>query len=414
MTRGMTRLTPNALLVRLFVVTTLGGASAAAQGPGTVPPMGTDADPLTCWWRTSTAAVIMGERFTVTLTCATQETERDRVAVDPIQFDATALALAPFEVLSGRRHDDVVVRPLRHFQYEYVVRIVGSAAFGQDIDIPALSIKYRRQSSIGDTEGREFTYVLPALPVRVLSLLPAKAADIRDWTHEAFRELEARRRRARLELIAAAVAFAFAVVLLALALARMVVRYRARRPLGARRLSPSAIMGGGVRDLRRLAAEVAREGWTPDRAARALASLRVAAAVATGRAVAQSPIDATTQIREGQIGLRAGLFRQRQTVMSAAASAAWVDRRLAASPTGPVARRVTGALAAIRDSLRTFTRARYGPPGDLDAAALDAAFEAGVKAARRLRLVTWIVRPASALGADATRAARTGPTTWTR
>lgn len=385
-----------------------GAVTAHAQRGSAVEPT-----PIACWWRSSRSAVTIGERFTVTLTCALRETERDTVVVDPNQLDASALALAPFEVVSGRRHPDVVAGSMRHVQYEYLVRIMGPTAFGQDVDIPALSIKYSLKSSIGATEGREQTYVLPTLPVRVLSLVPAKGADIRDSVDEAFRGLETRRRRARLELMAAAIAFAFAAVLLALALIRWVAHWRARRPIAERVSSPTALIGAAERDARRLAKEVAREGWTADRAARALTALRVVSAVGLDRPVMQLQVDTGTPAREGQLALRSGLLRRRQTLVSAAASAPGVERRLTGvTPRGPIARDLAHALATLQASLGVFTRARYAPADALDGATLDAALEAGVKAARRVRwLKAW---PLRALGLAPKLVAPPGVTAWTR
>lgn len=387
------------------------GVSASAQAPGPAPTE-VEVNPITCWWRSSRSAVMVGERFTVTLTCAVHETDRDQVVVDPSQLDATAVPLAPFEVVSGRRHDDLVAHPLRHFQYEYIVRIVTNTAFGQDADIPALSIKYAVRSSIGGQEGRERTYLLPALPVRVVSLVPAKAGEIRDSAHEAFRELEARRRRASIELMAAAIAFAFAVVLLGLALTCLLGRHRIRKGAGEPLLGRAVLLGGCQRDLRRLATEVARDGWTADRAARALAGLRVATALALNRPVAQSRVHAATPVREGQVLVQGGLLGSRRAVISAAASARAVDQRLAATATGVLERHVVGALAALQESLRVFTAVRYGPPTAFDSAALDAALDAGVTATRRVRLVNrW---PFGGLRRAARAAAQGGSTTWTR
>jgi hypothetical protein len=384
------------------------GAAWAAQAPAAI-----EVTPIDCWWRTSKSAVMVGERFTVTLTCSVYETDRDKVVVEPNQLDAAALALAPFEVVSGRRHDDLVVRPFRHFQYEFIVRIVGNAAFGQDVDIPALSIRYATHSTLAGSGGREQTYVLPALPVRVLSLVPARAGTIRDSTHEAFRELEGRRRRASAELMASAVAFAFALVLLALAVVGLVRRQRARAPARERLLAPSTTAGACLGELRRLAAEVARDGWTLDRTARALAALRVTAAVALGDTVAQARVDRTTPPREGQVPLRTGITRARRAVISAAASARAIEQRLAAGE-GRRSRLDTTALEPLRESLGVFTRARYGPDGALDTAALDQALAAGLQAARRV----WVSRLVLLWPARSRAVTRTAPTpgaaAWTR
>ena len=180
----------------------------------------------------------MGERFALTLTCGAVEIDRNTVVVDPTQLDGGALALSPFEVVATTRHEDVVAPPRRYFQYDYTVRIVGPTFFGQDVDIPALSIKYNIVSKAGGTEGRDQIYILPALPLRVQSLVPGKAADIRDASRETFADREARRRRATEELVAAVVAGAFAIVLVGLAFAPLVGRYRRKVGIASRPLPP--------------------------------------------------------------------------------------------------------------------------------------------------------------------------------
>jgi len=388
----------------------LATGGAAAQPPVRPPTSAVEADPLTCWWRTSAAAVMAGERFTVTLTCSLYESDRDKVNVDASQFDATALALSPFEVVSGRRHEEVVAGSRRHVQYEYVVRHLGSGSFGQDVDLPSLSIKYRVQSSIGGTEGRELTYVLPPLSMRLLSLVPPKTTDIREWTHGAFAELAERRRRANLWFIGAAVAFAFALALIGLAIVHLIGGYRARRPVGPRVFGPPTLLGGCVSDLGRLGDDVARGGWTTERMARALAGFRVASAVALGRAVAQAPLDDTTPIREGQVPFRSGVLRGTKMVMSASASAPAIERRRPARGLG--ARQVEECLTTLARSLQVFTAARYAPAGDVDQAAIDEAWQAGLRATRRLR---WLaIGPLRARGTRSPKVQGTGAPLWTR
>jgi hypothetical protein len=325
--------------------------------------------------------VEVGERFTLTVTCTIVETERDRVIVDPSQFEASAVSLVPYEVVSGRRYEDVVEPPYRYFQYEFAVRTLGNSAFGQDVDLPPLSIKYSIRFSIGGTEGRELTYVLPALPMRVLSLVPTKAADIRDSTTEAFRELEARRRRANNELIFAGLALAFAAALVALALTRLIQGYRSRTTKGVKPIAAAALVRGSLRDLRQLNEIVAREGWTPDRAARALAALRVAAAVALGRTVAQVRVEPDTPLREGQVRVRTGLTASHCAMASAATSAVTIEQ----SGVGVKSARLRAALEELRESIQTFTTTRYGRARDLDTASLDRALEKGLNAARQVR-----------------------------
>ena len=89
------------------------------------------------------------------------------------QLEPGAVSLTPFEAVSGNRHEDVVVPPWRYIQFEYSMRLLSEGFFGQDVNIPSLTVTYNLQSpGAVSTEGRDQTYVLPALPMRVLSIVP--------------------------------------------------------------------------------------------------------------------------------------------------------------------------------------------------------------------------------------------------
>src|SRR5260221_9291830 len=67
------------------------------------------ADPLQCWWRTSTGAIRIGEPFSVVLTCAALETDAALVVVDQSRLQASVLPFAPVEVLRGSPGPDLPV-----------------------------------------------------------------------------------------------------------------------------------------------------------------------------------------------------------------------------------------------------------------------------------------------------------------
>src|SRR6185436_4310781 len=59
----------------------------------------------------------------------------------------------------------------------YSVRLLSEGFFGQDIAIPSLNVTYNIQAAAGNgAQGRDQTYVLPPLPVRVAMLVPKDAA----------------------------------------------------------------------------------------------------------------------------------------------------------------------------------------------------------------------------------------------
>lgn len=369
---------------------------AAPPAPGDV-----ETDPIRCWWKTDKSSVIVGERFTLTLTCGVVETSRVKVVPDMNQLEPTVVPLSPFEVVRGIRHEDIQAPPWRYFQHEYTVRLIGDAFFDKDVDVPPLKVTYRIQSAVGGgAQGRDLTYVLPALPMRIGSLVPKKANDIRDASHETFGIIEQRRSRATTEMVAAAILFGFAVVLLALAAVRLVGRYRVRTPAVARPLPIGAVLRGCLAEMRRVRAAVARDGWTPELVGRALTSLRIAGAIALGRPLSQTIADRRVSSREGQLALRKGLLGVKRALVSTPVTPDAIGRTLNNGQSYGAS--TEAILVGIQQSLRGFGAARYGRNGHLDATALDAALETGTDAVRRLRIAKlWPIRTAGAVARSA-------------
>lgn len=369
-------------------------------------------DPIRCWWKTDETTVVIGQRFTLALTCGVVETSSVKIVPSRDQLEPTSLELTPYEVVGGRRYEDIQEGPWRYFQYEYTLRLLGNEFFGNDVDIPSIAVTYNIVSTATETEGREQTYVLPALPMRIASLVPKQATDIRDAPHETFGAIEARRFRASSELVMSAVAFGFALLLLGFAVARTAGRFRERGPVAARPPAPSAVLRGCLSAIRQLKSEVARDGWSAERAARALAALRVAAAVALGGTIAQTTVGPDTAEREGQLLLRSGILRRRGMMISAATSRDAVPhgRSTQANARSDAAGRPL--LDQIRESLRVFSTARYGRSEQLDEAALTAALDQAERAIRRLRLRhLWPTRMVGAIGR---REAAAGVLSWFR
>ncbi len=373
-------------------------------------------DPITCWWKTDRSAVHVGEQFTLLLTCSVIDTARVRVEADASKLDPAAIALVPFEVLGGTRFRDIQASPRRYFQYAYTMRLIGDEFFGLDVDIPSMQVTYNvivtsgNQTNGEQTEGVERLYVLPSLPIRVLSLVPATATDIRDPSSGTFADIETRRFRATEALVAAGISFGFAVVLVGLAAVRIVGRYRTRMPTVARLLPSGRVLKGCLRAVDQLRSDVVRAGWTPELAQRALALLRIGGAVALGRPVAQAVVDGDVPQVEGQLELRKGRLRPRRTMVSAPTTAAAIATQLAnGSGRGP-GPRTTAVLEGIHDSLRVFSAARYGRNGQLERDELDAALDHGASAIRRLYVMKlWPMRAAEAL-----KGGGFGVTIWSR
>ena len=186
-----------------------------------------ETDPLQCWWRTSAGAVRVGEPFSLVLTCAVLETDAATVVVDQSKLEPSVVQFAPFEVLGGSHGADLRTDQRRFFQYEYRLRLIAENQFGKDVALPETKLTYHvqsRRSANGRRriQGRDQTYVLPPQSVRVLSLVPADATDIRDTAGETFADLDQRAFRANLLTIIGGVLFALAGLMALLALVRLV------------------------------------------------------------------------------------------------------------------------------------------------------------------------------------------------
>ena len=223
-----------------------------------------ESDPIRCWWKTDRTSVRVGETFGLTLTCGVIETGPIAVVPALTQLEGGAIQLTPFEVVSATRRADVVVAPWRYVQFEYQVRLLNDGYFGQDMSLPALTVTYNLKSAGADSAGRDQSYVLPALPMRILSLVPRAASDIRDASSLTFAEIESRRYYSTAARVAAVIALIFAVVFGVLAVLRFTQRFRVRTPASARPVPAGSLLAGCVTALRGVQKDARASGWTPE------------------------------------------------------------------------------------------------------------------------------------------------------
>ncbi len=381
-------------------------AQAPARGAraGTV-----ETTPMNCWWMTDKGAVRVGELFGLTLTCRVMETQAVKVVPNLSEVEPTSIELTPFEVLQGTRHEDLVAPPWRYIQYVYTVRLLGDEFFGRDMPIPATNLTFRIHTGGTEAlEGAEHRYVLPPMPMRILSLLPAQASDIRDPAVETFGDLETRRSRATTELIASAIFFAFAAVATVVAAIRIAERYRQRGPTVQETVPVGKLLGGCVREIDGVRAEALRDGWSSGLAARALAAFRVGGAIALQQPVAQTLLDGVTSAREGQLAVRHGLLRRRHAVVSASITADAMERVRVAGNGNRRAGAGAEVLDQIRDALAALSAVRYSRMGVVDVQALDRTLDSGCGALRRLRTAQWWPLRAAAAVSRATTLFGTG------
>ena len=409
LTRRADRLLPTAALVAAGVLLS---ATAAAQAPLPAPADDTvAADPIRCWWRTSTGAVKIGEPFDLVLTCAVLETGAVTVVPDQARLDPSAIQLAPFEVLGGTHADDVRTATRRFFQYEYSLRIISDELFGQDVNLPQIGIGYRIRSHLPEgtaVEGRDRTYTMPPTSVRVVSLVPSGAFDIRDGGSASFVAIERRTFRGGLLAVAGATLMFLGVALGVTSLARLARQGAPGRasPVEAPVSNP-AILRGVAREL--AAVRRAREGsgWNDALTGRTLAALRIVTSVAAHHPVSVRPADRGTSADEGLL-VTAGRWPRRRAVrVSASVTPATlqhaVDTR-AIRGDDPRAEPLTPLMA----SLEHLAAIHYARDGRLDEEALDEALSTAIDFAERgqdgrSRLTAAWRRRLHAIGFDRTR-----------
>jgi hypothetical protein len=371
-------------------------SSAPAIAPRAPKPGEVESDPIRCWWKADRTSVRVGEKFGLVLTCSVIET--GPITVVPVlnQLEPGALSLTPFEVVSGISHDDVVVSPWRYIQREYSVRLLSDGFFGQDVTIPALTVTYNLQERGSGSQGRDQQYILPSLPMRILSLVPKSVDDIRDASGQTFASIESRRFRASLATTTAWVSFAFASVFGIFALVRATGQLRAKKKGIVKPLPASSVLGASLSALARVREDASQAGWTSELSRRAASALRIAGAVGLNRPVSQQFVGPEVAEREGQLAVYSGWPRRRRVLLSAATT----SRTIASAMNNghnPGAN-TRASLASISDALGVLSTAGYGRPTKEDAAALDSALAESTQAVRRIRSTTlWPKRTAQAM-----------------
>ncbi len=329
-----------------------------------------EVDPVQCWWRTSTPSVRVGETFLIHLTCSALETEAATAVIDRTRLGSAAVQFPPFEVMGGSQSADHVTPGRRFMQYHYSLRLIAEDFFGSDIVIPAMTIGYRIESRVqpdAALQGREQEYEMPALTMRINSLVANDARHIREAAVPSLDDIAAREFRARMFRLVATILFALSGLMLALALLGWIRRQRVAHLGPVRDFLPARrVLASVRRELRDLHGQTRGVGWTPDALSRALAAARIAGGYLVGRPITQKE---ATEATSGELAVVRGLGRRRVTVSAAASAHAL----------GPHSR-----AADLNDAIRTLTAARYGRTDSYDNAALDEALATTERAVARV------------------------------
>lgn len=264
--------------------------------------------------------------------------------------------------------------------------MIGGGFFGKDVPIPSLQINYRLQTRIqGDSvEGISRSYLLPAQSIRIISVVPASAAAIRDAPFRTFGEIAARRFRANALLVAAVLQLGLSAAIAVAALARLRASDELREK--ARLLSMPQVLRGVRREL--VSVGRARElgGWTDELVARAARAVRIGGACALSQAVSQTPAARDLTPLSGQLAIRKYGLRRRQVFVSASTTV----RELEAAHRNEARSRPIEQLHA---ALKELTAKQYGRVSTIDGSALDVTLAASAHAMRRVAVTNrWPTR----------------------
>jgi hypothetical protein len=254
-----------------------------------------------------------------------------------------------------------------------------------------MKLSYRVQSKVGQKtslQGRDQSYVLPAQSIRVLSLVPSDASDIRDASSgETFSDIDQRAFRANLFTVISGVLFVLAGLMAILALVRLFQRYRKPTVASERLISDTAILNGVGRELSAVQRDRDGGSWTPELASRALGALRIVATYAIGRPVSQMPAsrllaDGGETAEPGRLILKTGWPRGKRIAVSGAVTPQTVTRVLARPG---VTAAHTVLLESVSRALGSLTAATFSREGALDGPALDEALSTSKTVLRRMK-----------------------------
>ncbi len=343
-----------------------------------------EVDPIRCWWRTSAGAVRIGQNFTVTLTCAVLQTDAVQVVPDESRLDSAVIQMTPFEILGGTHPMDLYSGNRRFFQYEYVLRVISPDVIGKDVKIPDPPIHYRINSTVtanSAVQGRDHSYVLAPLSIRVLSLVPADASDIRDTMKEGFSTAEQLAFRANVFQIVGTTAFVLSGLVAALGVITLLMRARKKKSTVKRGLSEAAILRRAARELAAVQSDAGRQGWDEDLVGRAVAATRIAATSAIGRPIDQRK-RAHAKGGEGRLVVGGSRLRKR-TIVSGAATSEDLSRAIARLPESASAER-RQMLDELQQALSAFTKVQYAQQASFDQTSLDEALRHAITGTRRL------------------------------
>jgi hypothetical protein len=340
------------------------GKVAPTPDPRSLIPENLGWEPIRCWRQSTAGAVTIGEMFTVVLTCAVYEGDNAQVVPDESRLGVASIQMAPFEILGGSHPPDVRRGSRRFFQYDYQLRIISQDAPGSDTNIPPLTISYRIHSRVGAAatlEGRDLSYLLPMMPIKVLSLVPADAVDIRDAAEASLGAVDSLRFRSSLFRVLALTFGALASVMVVLALVPLARSRRTASSSEREGIPDRAILSRVASELGDVQSHAAREGWNEALVARAIPLVRIVAAAAIDQPISQRPVPAEGGAHEGRLLVKHGNVRPLTATVSSSVTADDVARARE-SRAAKFSMTRQQQLEGLQDGLSAMTAALYRSP----------------------------------------------------
>lgn len=359
---------------------------AVAPAPQPVPERVLGWEPIRCWRQSSAGAISVGETFTVVLTCAVFEAENAQVIPDESRLGVASIQMAPFEILGGAHPPDVHRGSRRFFQYDYQLRIIGPDAIGRDVNIPPLTISYRIHSRVGAAatlEGRDLSYLMPMMPIKVLSLVPLDAADIRDASEASLGAVDTLRYRSNLFQVLALTFGALAAAMTVLALVPLARSSAKTTSVDRGRVPDRAVLARVAEDLTDVQSRVSGDGWTDDLVSRALRSMRLVAAAAIEQAISQRALIAGAAPPEGRLRVQHGTIRSSIVSVSSPVTADDVGRARS-DQARQLSETRQQQLEGLQTGLSTLDGALYRKDPARDTAALDDSVRHAISVAKEI------------------------------
>ena len=184
----------------------------------------------------------VGEAFSLVLTCAVAETDALKVILDQASLDPSApvaravrghqLGTTGRSEGAGDKRFSIQLQTAVDCRRCVRQRRQGA---GDHRLVPAATARRRRYVA---RRARSPLHLLPAQPIRILSLVPIDAPDIRDGASEMFGDIDDRSFHASALLVVAGVLFALAGLAALVLFARLLRAAIARRPADASRRPP--------------------------------------------------------------------------------------------------------------------------------------------------------------------------------